>query len=503
MRMRVGAIVVMLVASLLAGCGTSPASSPVASKGGGNAEQNEGKEAPYEIKVIYSGTPQKELELVEKEMSKITLEKINATVKLERLEPAAWDQQTILMLSGNEQVDLVSTGNVPFYRQVAQGQLLPLDDLLESHGQDILKAFRPGILEATKVEGKMYAIPSIRDFASNATVLLRKDLLDKYQLDYSNVKTIDDLDPIFETIKKNEPSFIPIGKPNAAKPIVNGVIQNQWDILGDNIGVLESLESTKVVNLFATPEYEKLVKTARRWYQAGYISKDAATSKDTAVEQIKANVGFSLIQKGKPGVLAQIEQRTNTQLVEINLGHQMTSTTSITAMMLGIPTNSRNPEKAMMFLNLLYKDADLMNLIAWGIEGKHYVKVNDTQIDFPPGVDATNSGYNPRHGWMFGNQLLTYTWATDDPKLWELMDRYNQESTKSAALGFSYNPASVKTELAAITNVVQQYQGGLENGSLDPDINLPKFNAALKSAGIDKVVAEKQRQLDEWLASNK
>jgi len=493
-------VVIALLGSLLAGCGGNNAPNTPSNANKGEAGKDNGKSPPYEVRLVFYSPTQKDLELVQQEMSKITLEKINATVKLERIEPAAWDQQTILMMTSNEQVDLIVTGNTAFSRQVAQGQLLPLDDLLQSHGQDILKAFQPEILEATRVDGKIYALPSIRDFASNSNVMMRKDLLDKYQLDLSKVKKLDDLDPFFETIKKNEPNIVPLGKPGASTPIVNRILENQWDILGDNIGVLESLDSLKVVNLFATPEYEQLVKTVRRWYEAGYISKDAATSKDTAVDQIKANIGFGVIQKGKPGALAQTEQRTNTKLELVNLGHQITSTTSVTAIMLGMPKNSRNPERTMEFLNLLYSDPDLINLIDWGIEGKHYVKVNDTQIDFPEGVDATNSGYNMRQGWMFGNQLLSHTWITDNPSLWEEMDKYNRESTKSAAMGFTYNPAAVKTELAAITNVVRQYQSGLENGSLDPEINLPKFNAALKAAGIDKVIAEKQSQLDEWAA---
>ncbi|MFU1795431.1 hypothetical protein ACM1RC_16320 [Paenibacillus azoreducens] len=95
--------------------------------------------------------------------------------------------------------------------------------------------------------------------------------------------------------------------------------------------MLDHLDELKVVNLFETPEYEKLVKTARRWYEAGYISKDAATSKETAVDLIKANVGFGVISKGKPGALAQTEQRVSTKLEMINLGKQITSTTNITA----------------------------------------------------------------------------------------------------------------------------------------------------------------------------
>ncbi|MOA60671.1 hypothetical protein D3C78_1856060 [compost metagenome] len=65
-------------------------------------------------------------------------------------------------------------------------------------------------------------------------------------------------------------------------------------------------------------------------------------------------------------------------------------------------------------------------------------------------------------------------------------------------MGFTMNPESVKTEIAAISNVIAQYYLVLETGSVDPDKVLPQFIEKLKDAGIDKVIADKQRQLDEW-----
>lgn len=491
-------LAMMMTASLvLAGCGKS--NEPV---NNGQNGANDGELAPYEINMVFYGPPQKDLDEIAAEMGKITKEKINATVKLVRIEPAAWAEQSILMLTGNEQVDLIVTGGGDYSRQVAQGQLVALDDLVQKHGEGIVKAFESEVLGASKVNGQTYAIPTNRDFASHPLVLMRQDMLDKYKLDISSIKTIDDLDAIFKVIHENEPNVNVLGKASAAASIANRLLETRWDILGDYIGVLPNLDELKVVNLYETPEYADMLNTIRRWYLEGYIHKDAATSKETAVDYIKANVGFAVINKGKPGAVGQTENRVDTKLASVDIGSQITSTTSITSIMLGIPTNSKDPDRAMMFLNLLYSDPDLVNLINWGIEGKHYVKVGDSSIDFPPGVDASNSGFNLRQGWMFGNQLLSYTWATDVPNLWEEMDKYNREAKKSAALGFTYNPIPVKTELAAITNVTRQYAMGLETGTIDPEVNLPKFIAALKAAGIDKVIAEKQKQLDEW-AKNK
>ena len=50
-----------------------------------------------------------------------------------------------------------------------------------------------------------------------------------------------------------------------------------------------------------------------------------------------------------------------------------------------------------------------------------------------------------------------------------------------------------------ISNVMGEYIASLEYGFVDVDTVLPQFNQALKNAGIDKVIAENQKQFDEWL----
>ena len=55
-------------------------------------------------------------------------------------------------------------------------------------------------------------------------------------------------------------------------------------------------------------------------------------------------------------------------------------------------------------------------------------------------------------------------------------------------------------EITQLDNVCSKYQAGLETGTLDPEQYLPEFVSALKDAGLDKVIAEKQAQLDAFLA---
>ena len=68
-------------------------------------------------------------------------------------------------------------------------------------------------------------------------------------------------------------------------------------------------------------------------------------------------------------------------------------------------------------------------------------------------------------------------------------------------MGWVFNSAPVANEITACTNVIKEYAYGLEVGAVDVDEVLPKFQQALKDAGIDRVIEEKQKQIDEWLAA--
>jgi len=172
-------------------------------------------------------------------------------------------------------------------------------------------------------------------------------------------------------------------------------------------------------------------------------------------------------------------------------------------MMWGIPQSSKVPEAAMKFLNLMYADKDIVNLLSWGIEGKHYEKVSDNVIKYPDGVYAGNNGYNLNMSFAMGNSFLSYVFEGNDPNLWNQTAEFNKNAIKSKALGFNFDSSPVKTEVTAVSNVVSKYALGLEYGILDPDKSLPEFIKGLKAAGIDKIIAEKQKQLDKWAKTQK
>jgi putative aldouronate transport system substrate-binding protein len=463
-------------------------------------------EDAYEISMVVIGSDQKDIKEVETELSKLTKAKINATVKITAIDWGAWSQQTTLMLAGNEKVDLIVTSNTLFNyaSQVAKGQLLPLDDLLEKYGKDIKTALGPDFLSAAQIKGKTYGIPSLRDMAVNYGLLARQDLLDKYKVDTASVKTLDDVEKLFATIKQNEPKVTPFVATLGGITPLELLYPGYFDLLGDSLGVLPwNSKELKVVNMYETPEYLDLVKRARKWNQAGYIAKDASTNKENVTALLKAGTAFSSFANLKPGIESQVYNTSGVKQKQIGLFPPVYTTGTISSFMLSIPVTSKNPDKSMQMINLLFSDPAVVNMLDYGIEGKHYAKVSDKVIDFPAGVDSTSSGYNFQSAWQYGSSFLSYVWKGNAEDIWEQTKAFNNSAQKSLALGFVYNAEPVKTEVAAVLNVVSQFKMALETGSVDPDKILPDFIAQMKAAGIDKIIAEKQKQIDEWAATKK
>ena len=97
-----------------------------------------------------------------------------------------------------------------------------------------------------------------------------------------------------------------------------------------------------------------------------------------------------------------------------------------------------------------------------------------------------------------GNQFINYLWDTEDPEKWAKFEQFNNEAGKTHTLGFVFAADNVQTQIANCSNVWKQYIPSLETGSVDPNEVLPDAIEALKAAGADDIIAEKQAQLEAW-----
>ncbi|WP_284646496.1 ABC transporter substrate-binding protein [Paenibacillus silviterrae] len=493
----------VMITGMLASCASkenegSNSGAPSAGQGA-NKATNETFEVTMAMPAL--GAIPKDMQLVQDEINKITKEKINTTVKILPISIGSWQQQMNLMSSSGEKLDTYLTIGKSYQSDVAAGKVIALDSLLDKEGKDVKALFDPDYLNSARINGKIYGVPPVKDYSTGVPgIAMRKDLVDKYKIDVASIKNIDGLDKVFKTIKDNEPNIVPLGVGIAAA-------SDQYftyDKLGDRFGVLPGFDNNlKVVNYYETGEYEDLLKKFNSWFKAGYINKDAATSQINSRELVKANKAFSYLFSNRIGALEAESRLIGQEMIFVPLIPSSYATSSdVLSALWTISSNSSNPERTMLFLNLMYTDARIANLLLWGVEGKHYVLGADNRVDFPPGIDAMTVGYSNVE-WLIGNGLITYLHKSSPADKWKLTEESNKKVIKSKALGFTFNSEPVKNEVTALNNVISQYKRALETGTIDPTEKLAEFRSKLKAAGIEKVIAEKQKQLDAWAAANK
>lgn len=486
------------------------------SKGGsGNTSDTGGKQAqsdetgqnsdsslkPYKITLVYPATAPKDLQLVQEEMSKYLTEKINATIELKPIEWASWDDKTNLMKISNEPFDLMFTASWFSYpKDVAKGQYLELDELMAQYGKDIPGILGEEFIKGSRIGGKLYALPTKKEFGQGFGFLLDKKLVDKYKFDTNGAKTLEDMEAMFQTIKDNEPGVT---------PIVSSKFTNIWeaanyDGIVANLAIPRGSKELKAVDTLEDPKFLEFYKRMFQWNQNGWFDKDILTSDaDQGMNMIKAGKAFAVAQSLKPGKDKEMTVSLGVEVVQVETAEPFTTTGDAQGAMLGISRTSKDPARAMMFLNLLYSDPKLLNMLDWGIEGIHYVKKSDLMIDFPEGVNADTQTYPNPGGWMFGNQFNSYLWANEDPNKWEEFKKFNERAEHSIALGFAFNQEPVKSEMASIANVEKEFGASLRSGAVDPEKIIAKWKEKRKSAGFDKVKAEVEKQLAAWAETQK
>ena len=508
--------------------GSTPRSTDSTQKDSGNAptaaasenEDGEFEDDAEEIILAYPiiGTvTQDGAARVEAAINEISEKSINVHVTIKPIELGNYAQQINLMITSNEALDIVCTfpsGSSSFSSMCSQNQLQPLDELVDEYGPDI-KANLGQLLDATKMNGTLYSLTTYFNKSASTLIAMRTDILEKYDLvdQAENAKSFADIEKIYDVILEKEPQLSPVSAGMGGSLFSPAYVDmcesfedaTLYDALGDNnylVAVDYASDTPTVYNHFASESYKKACDMARRWYEKGYVYKDSATTTDDADTLIRSNVVFSMIYKG--GVDSPDAKRATTgyDLTVIELNPIPVSTGSSNVFTWGIPTTCQSPEAAMQFLNLMYSNADINNLLAWGVEGEDYVVTAENTADYPEGQDSNSSQYHTTD-FLYGNNFAILPWAGTAPDMRQQQLDAMNKAEMSPYLGFTLDTSALQNELTAVTNVINEYKVALDYGTINPETELPKFIEKLNDSGAQKIIDEAQRQLDEWLAANK
>lgn len=172
---------------------------------------------------------------------------------------------------------------------------------------------------------------------------------------------------------------------------------------------------------------------------------------------------------------------------------------NITHGAMAVSYGSENPERALMVYDLLRNDAECYDLINYGQKGVQW-DVNDEGLRTVPESYNSDTDGITTNFWWGRNDLLEIRDATKD---WDKIDVMYKE-LEDAAIDYPYgkfvaNVDDIQSYINNInevnTNYMKQIAYGKYTGTAEEIV--AEYQQALKDAGMDIVIEELQKQLNE------
>lgn len=450
-------------------------------------------------------------------------EKLNVTLKPIWGTWGDFDENVVLSINGGDDVDIYFTSSWTrneYNAYARNGAWLRLDqegnNLIEKYASDYWNLIPEILKESANIPGSegegVYALPGFKDYATQNCWDVNVTLLEKYGYTIDDIRNTDyyGFGEILKTVKEGEgKDFYPL---LVEGMVLERMVNNSIIVTGDS-GTSNMLSyyinptdvskegpyGNKLFGKFETPEYKKFVEKTREYYLAGYIDPQMAIRTQANDARVATqNAGRYLIgtQSYSLGYETQASAQRGIKVQMVPTTPAYIDTTASQGAMMAISASCKNPERAIMFLNLLNTDPYLMTLLNFGIEGVHYKLVNGGEVQF---ITEARGTYQPWTNGM-GNSTILPPLEGQGLNFYDTFKEYYASASAIPINGFVLNQTNIETQMAALANVAQEYDLALNTGSIDPATKLPEFIQKLKDNGIDQVVAEANTQLEAFLA---
>lgn len=315
------------------------------------------------------------------------------------------------------------------------------------------------------------------------------------------MENYEDIEEYCDIIKELHPEMEPLDQYSAEPEWSYVYMQNQgYTTVDKGLRYMWFDPSEENPKIFTLGEYEgtpEFLQMMARWNEKGFFSKSALSDTDS-----------QKFQNGKAALRVHNIDTYRSQAIlnsdwDIRFSNLVKDVAHLpfTQDCMVISNTSKNPERALAFWNLLTTDQEVYDALMYGVEGTTYTlnekgefAITDTDL------------YGEGAMWCARSDKLTRNQAGTPDDYDPQKQAFEQSITAGQGTerfaGFVFDTSSIETEIAACSNVAQQYWWTLELAYTNSETGLAEYTEKMKAAGLDKIVAEAQKQLDAYVASH-
>ncbi|MDR2783720.1 MAG: ABC transporter substrate-binding protein [Treponema sp.] len=422
-------------------------------------------------------------------LSDYTQEKIGVHMEVRQGTWANASQRFNAMINTGEYWDILFSDANTYPSFASMGAYADITALVKEVTPDLYNGIPEELWRGVSLNGIIYGIPTYKDSASTMYAFWDAGIVNKYQLNIED-NSWQNLDFNFRKIKAGEGQrYYPyIMSKGEVDPVF--LRYDTFTSFLHPIGVRSDDPERRVVCTLEQADVLEAFYYMHKWYETGVINPDA-----NMVDNLPKYRPYFIAQAW-PAVAASYATSAGIEkYLPSKFYGPIHSTQSIQGSINCISVNSKYKREALKLLQLVNSDSKFRDMMAYGIEGDHFHYV--TMPDGRKAVHRDRTDW-PLVNYQEGNYFIETPEDTVPAGYWDEVRHLNETAAASQLLGFNMDMTPVENEVINCKNTWMKYYTDLRTGASDPETTLPLVIVDLKKKGMDKIIAEAQRQIDEF-----
>lgn len=417
--------------------------------------------------------------------------------------------------ANGDQIDIVNHWFLDFDALVAQGSVIPLDDLVAANPL-VTSDMPEWMMDYGKYNGVQYYIPSYQSAYSNTFFWAPVEYFNYYY--EATGKDRDTLADILQhgTLEEKLAEFrvfrdaVAAGTGNdkiGIEPFYYPHMFYNRDDLEQSDGKMILLEGAKEPTYWIlTPEYETIIKQMNAWYKEGIMrTPDQAADTTFTVENHSAffistgnqsEEDYAAMRTGMAGVDCDAIRMMDHAYIPSKWGNGGNA----------IHSSCENPEEAMMIIGLLMSEEgkEFYNTLCHGVEGIHYNWI-DKEVGRIETLEHADTmiigGTHACWHWKTGNELNRWlNQATPDDYCTYIEKELHEAPTTviSPCMGMTWDLSAFSDQIGQLAAVNGEYYDSIYAAE-DIDATLKEYQDKLIAAGAKDLEAEMIKQYNAYV----
>lgn len=420
---------------------------------------------------------------------------LNMTLEMRFIAPGDYDTKMQMAMAGGDEWDLCFTSHWAnnYVNAAGKGAYLELtEEMLDKNAPNLRKTLPARFWDGIKINNKIYALMNYQVMYDQAGYMFLKSAVDEQGIDVSAINSWDTLNAAIDKLAK--------AYPDKYATRGGGVTNNDLLLQDTPLSTIMNMpfltydpDTKKISNTIYFDKTTEALKSYKNWKDSGETPADAATMKDEKTMLSQGQI-LSRYQRMKPGAESNCQNTYGNEWSCVALSTGIINTMAAQSTLTAVNINSKHPEQAIRLYDYIFGNKEVSNMLFFGLEGQDYTLENSR-------VKRTDGGWNFASPWMIGNQFNALLLTTDPDGVWEETQKANEEAALDPLFGFVPDRTKIETEMATCEAIWTEYKDILYYGLQDYTTVLPEMQDKLNKAGLEKVTAELQTQVDAFLAS--